>query len=208
MTRGGVVVTVGGDAVAVERRLVQGRVSCPGCSGVLAGWGHARPRSVRDEHGVVWVRPRRARCAGCGVTHVLLPVGLLLRRADAVVVIGAALSAKAAGIGHRRIAAVLGRPAETVRGWLRRFAGRVEAVRQVFTVLLRAVAADPVMPGPAGSAWADAVVAIGAAAAAVVGRFAVFMVPPWRWVSAVCAGRLLAPGWPAGVDQHELTLMR
>lgn len=99
--------------------------------------------------------------------------------------------------GYRRIAAVLGRPAETVRGWLRRFAGRVESVRRVFTVLLRAVAADPVMPEPAGSGWADAVCAIGAAAAVVGGRFAVFMVPVWQWVSAVSGGRLLAPGWPA-----------
>lgn len=136
---------------------------------------------------------------GCGVTHVLLPAGLLRRRADAAAVIGAALQARAGGFGYRRIAAALRRPAETVRGWLRRFAGRVEAVRWLFTVLLRAVAADAVMPGPAGSAWADAVVAIGAAADAVAGRFpalAVFMVPVWGWVSAVSGGRLLAPGWP------------
>jgi hypothetical protein len=32
MTRGGVVVTVGGDGAAVERRLVGGRLACPGCS--------------------------------------------------------------------------------------------------------------------------------------------------------------------------------
>jgi hypothetical protein len=127
---------------------------------------------------------------------VLLPVGLLLRRADTVVVIGAALTARAGGAGFRRIAAELQRPAETVRGWLRRFAGRVEAVRRLFTVLLRAVAADPVMPEPAGGAWADAVAAIGAAAAAVAGRFVVFTVPPWQWASAVSGGRLLAPGWP------------
>jgi hypothetical protein len=88
-------------------------------------------RSVRDRRGVVRVRPRRARCAGCGATHVLLPVVLLLRRADAVVVIGTALSAKAGGAGYRRIAVGLGRPVETVRGWLRRFAGRVEAVREL-----------------------------------------------------------------------------
>ena len=198
MTRGGVVVTVGGDAAAVERRLVGGQLACPGCSGVLAGWGHARERSVRGWDGSVRLRPRRARCASCGATHVLLPVGLLLRRADAAAVIGAALSAKAGGAGHRRIAAGLGRPAETVRGWLRRFAGRVDAVRAVFTVLLRAVAADPVMPEPAGSGWADALAAIGAAATAVVGRFAVLKVPLWGWVSAVSGGRLLAPGWPAG----------
>lgn len=87
---------------------------------------------------------------------------------------------------------------ETVRGWLRRFGGRVEAVRQMFTVLVRAVAADPVMPAPAGSAWADAVAAIGAAAAAAAGRFAVFTVPVWQWVSAVSGGRLLSTGWPVG----------
>lgn len=191
-------VTVGGDAAAVEQRLVEGRIVCPGCRGVLAGWGHARARSVRDLGGVVRVRPRRARCAGCGSTHVLLPVGLLVRRADTAVVIGSALTARAGGMGYRRIAVVLGRPAETVRGWLRRFGGRVEAVRRLFTVLLRAVAADPVMPEPAGSGWADAVAAVGAAAAAVAGRFAVFTVPVWRWASAVSGGRLLAPGWPTG----------
>jgi hypothetical protein len=127
---------------------------------------------------------------------VLLPVGLLLRRADTAGVIGAALVARAGGAGHRRIAVVLGRPVETVRGWLRRFAGRVEAVRRWFTVLLRAVAPDPVMPQPAGGAWADAVAAIAACAAAVAGRFAVFTVPVWGWVAAVSGGRLLAPGWP------------
>jgi hypothetical protein len=53
--------------------------------------------------------------------------------------------------GVRRIAAELARPAETVRGWLRRFGERAEAVRSVFTVWLRAVDADPVMPEAAGS---------------------------------------------------------
>lgn len=130
------------------------------------------------------------------MTHVLLPAVMLLRRADAVTVIGAALLAKAGGLGFRPIAVRLGRPAETVRGWLRRFAGRVEAVRRVFTVLLRVVAADPAMPEPAGDGWADAVAAIGATAAAVAARFGVFVVPVWWWVSAVCGGRLLAPGWP------------
>lgn len=163
---------------------------------MLAGWGYARQRVVRGPEGPVRVRPRRARCSGCGATHVLLPVALLLRRADAVVVIGAALAAKGAGVGHRRIAAGLGRAAETVRGWLRRFGGRLEAVRGLFTVLLRGLAADPVMPEPAGSAWADAVAAIVAAASAAAERFVVAAVPVWWWVAAVCGGRLLAPGWP------------
>lgn len=190
-------VTVGGDAAAVERRLAEGRLVCPGCSGMLSGWGYARSRRLRGPEGVVLARPRRARCTGCGVTHVLLPVWWLLRRADAVVVIGAALTARAAGAGFRRIAAQLGRPSETVRGWLRRFTGRVETVRRWFTALLRAMAVDPVMPAPAGGAWADALVVLDAAVTAAAARFGVLGVPSWEWVSAASGGRLLAPGWPA-----------
>ena len=47
--------------------------------------------------------PRRARCAGCGRTAVL-PAWCVPRRADAGEVSGAALVAKAAGAGYRRIA--------------------------------------------------------------------------------------------------------
>jgi Domain of unknown function (DUF6431) len=189
--------TVETDAGAVEQRLVSGRLACPGCSAVLARWGHARGRRVRDTGGELWVTPRRARCSGCGATHVLLPVMLLVRRADTAVVIGAGLTAKAAGAGHRLIAAVLGRPAETVRGWLRRFASRVEAVRAVFTGWCRDLAPDPVLPGPAGSAWADAIAAIGAAAAAVGARFGIGEVPLWQVATTISAARLLAPDWPA-----------
>jgi hypothetical protein len=199
-------VTVGVDAVAVERRLSGGRLSCPGCVGVLAGWGYARERRLRGPDGLVRLRPRRARCSGCGRTHVLLPVVVLLRRADTAAVIGAALAAKAAGVGYRRIAVVWGRPVETVRGWLRRFAARAEAVRGLFTVLLRALSADPVMPEPAGGVWPDALAAIGAATAVVVARF-VSMLTPWELVVAVSGGRLLTPGWPSVGDQHEFTLM-
>lgn len=142
------------------------------------------------------MRPRRSRCTGCGVTHVLLPVVALLRRADAAVVIGMALAAKAAGLGGRRIAGLVGRPAATVRGWLRRFVERVEVVRAVFIGWLRALDPDPVMPGPAGSAWADAVAAIGAAAVAAAQRFVLPEVSPWDLAAAVSSGRLLAPGWP------------
>ena len=104
-------VTVDGDARVVERRLAAGRLRCPGCSGRLAGWGHARVRVIRGENGIGWrLRPRRSRCGGCGVTHVLLPVSCLLRRADGVVVIWAALAGKAGGLGHRPLARLLGRP--------------------------------------------------------------------------------------------------
>jgi hypothetical protein len=141
------------------------------------------------------------------VTHVLLPVSLLVRRADTAAVIGAALTARAAGLGYRRIAAVLGRAPDTVRGWLRRFTARVEAVRVVFTGWCRALDPDPVLPGPAGTAWADALAAIDAAARAVHVRFGssaaagvvrnMVGVPVWEVAVAVSTGRLLAPGWPA-----------
>jgi hypothetical protein len=131
---------------------------------------------------------------------VLLPVLLLLRRADTATVIGAALAAKATGGGHRGIAERLGRPPATVRGWLRRFGARVEEVRVVFTLRCRALAPDPVLPGPAGSGWADAVAAVSAAARAFMARFSV-EVPVWQVASAVSAGRLLSPGWPTPTDQ-------
>jgi hypothetical protein len=137
---------------------------------------------------------------------VLLPVLVLARRADTATVIGTALMARGGGLGHRRIAVELGRSAETVRGWLRRFAGRIEPVRVVFTGWCRALAADPVLPGPAGSAWGDAIAAIAAAARALGSRFGVGEVPVWAVASAISGGRLLAPGWPPGNDQHELPL--
>jgi hypothetical protein len=205
-------VTVEVDTAGVERRLLAGQLTCPACAGVLTGWGHGRERTVRGGDGPVRVRPRRSRCRTCGVTHVLLPVVMLVRRADGVVVIGAALAAKAAGGGYRSIAAALGRPAETVRGWLRRFASRTEAVRGVFTVWLRALAPDPVMPEPAEGGWADALAAIAAVARAAAGRFAVPTASAWVVAAAISGGRLLAPGWPLNqgmiVDQHELPLTR
>ena len=190
--------TVGVDAAAVERRLVTGELACPGCAGVLTGWGYARARAIRVESGRWLVRPRRAVCRGCGGTHVLLPVGVLLRRADVVGVVGAAIVAKAAGLGARPVAALVDRPLGTVREWLRRFGSRAEAVRGWFTGLLCAMAVDPVLPGPAGSVWADAVTAMREAAVAVAARFAVTGVTVWQVVGAASSSRLLAPGWPAG----------
>jgi hypothetical protein len=129
---------------------------------------------------------------------VLLPLVGLVRRADTAAVIGAGLEARAQGLGARRIAALLGRPAATVRGWLRRFAGRAEAVRRMFTGLLGALDADPPGLVPAGSAMADAVAAVRAAAAAVGRRWGgrVLAVSAWEVAAAVTNGRLLAPVLP------------
>jgi hypothetical protein len=193
------VVTVEVDSGEVERRLARGELVCPGCEGRLAGWGWARTRQVRDLEGLTVLSPRRARCVGCGATHVLLPVTALLRRADtALVIVSALVMAATQGVGFRRIAQELARPAETARGWLRRFAGRVEEVRSVFTVWLRALQADPVMPGPAGGGFADAVVSITAVADAAARRFGLPVVSAAQVAVTISGARLLSPGWPAG----------
>ena len=74
---------VGVDGPGVEAMLSARGWACPepGCAGWLRPWGWARRRRVfldveeRGEPTVV--RPRRARCARCGVTQVLLDRRLL-----------------------------------------------------------------------------------------------------------------------------------
>jgi Homeodomain-like domain/Domain of unknown function (DUF6431) len=173
----------------VEAELVDGRLGCPSCRGVLGPWGHARERVSRCSLGDRLLRPRRARCRGCAGTHVLLPDVVLLRRRDEVVVIGAAIEAKAAGDGYRRIAARLGVPADTVRGWLRRFAERAELVRAHFTRCAVALDVELGAVLPAGSGVADALEAIAVAARAWVLRFGPG--DPWRIASVLSGGGLL-----------------
>ncbi|MBF6607037.1 MAG: helix-turn-helix domain-containing protein [Chloroflexi bacterium] len=134
---------------------------------------------------------------------MLLPVRALLRRADTVEVIGAALGLGAAGRGHRQIAERLQRPPATVRGWLRRFGGRAEALRSGFTALL--VGLDPlaVLPTPAATGLGDAVAAVLAAAVAVVGRWGAVVsgLSAWELAVAVTSGRLLAStGTPMSIN--------
>jgi hypothetical protein len=121
---------------------------------------------------------------------VLLPDDSLVRRRDAVADIGHALLSKAAGSGHRTIAVMLGREPSTVRGWLRRFASVAVRVREHFTRW--AVALDPMLGPivPAGSVFADAVEAVGVAAAAWVRRLG--PVPAWQFASAATGGGLLS----------------
>jgi len=70
------------DVGSLETRLVAGEIACADCGGELRPWGHACRRTLRDHGRPVSVRPRRSRCRSCMVTHVQLPVLLLLRRAD------------------------------------------------------------------------------------------------------------------------------
>lgn len=177
-------VTVSVDPVEVESQLSSGALSCPSCRGRLGPWGSARRRVIRGGDRVGVVVPRRGRCRGCRVTHVLLPAGLLLRRADHVGLIGRALELAAVGVAVRAISRLLGRARSTVRGWIGRFSERVERVRAHFTAW--ALWLSPGWSGPvaAGSPIGDAVAAIAAAAAAVDGQV-------WTFASVATAGRLL-----------------
>jgi len=150
------------DLEVVEADLAAGRLCCPGCDRPLARWGFAREREVRTLDGARSLRPRRAYCDACKRTHVLLPAWSVPRRRDGAEVIGAALLAKAQGDGHRRIAARLGRPPGTVRGWLRAFARRAETVGSCARRWAHAIDATALGDSrPAGSPLAEAVEAIG-----------------------------------------------
>jgi hypothetical protein len=155
------------------------------------------------------VIPRRGRCVGCGRTHVLVPVSTLGRRADGVDVVGAALLDRAQGVGYGRIAARVGRPTSTVRGWLSRLASNAERVRVAFTLLRHRVDDDAGPLLPAGSVFADAVAAIGAAAAAVRRTWgtAVVVLSVWQVASALTVGRLLAPLPPAKLTNTSAHLV-
>ena len=162
-------------------------------SGELRPWGHARRRWLRTRHGQREMRPRRGCCRACGGTHVLVPGVMLVRRADTVEVVGDALAAHAAGEGHRPIAARLGRPAATVRGWLRRFRARAERTRQHATRWLIRLDLGVVRIEPARDATPfQEVLGVLAAAAAAADRQLGPARSPWEVVSALCSGRLLA----------------
>jgi transposase-like protein len=189
---------VGTCPLEVDQLLMAGELRCPGCAGELRPWGHARERGLRDETVVVTLRPRRSSCSRCRRTHVLLPTSTLVRRADTVEVIGQALLAKAAGAGHRCIAAVLDRPVSTVRGWLRRFGARAESVRALFTALLYALDASAAAVGVTGSVFADALQVLGLAAAAAARLFRPR--PAWQFASAASGGLLLGPSLAANTS--------
>ncbi|MQA17366.1 MAG: helix-turn-helix domain-containing protein, partial [Pseudonocardiaceae bacterium] len=183
--------TVSVAASRVEANLEGGRLSCPDCDGRLAPWGHARARRIRGEGRLV---PRRSMCSACSATHVLLPVSCLLRRADSVTVIGAALLAKAEGVGHRRAAQRVGRPPGTVRGWCRRIERIAGRVRASLLAVAAQLGAELELAEPTGSSVGDVVGLLGALAAASVRRLG--PCEPWRLAAAATGGRLLHPTGP------------
>ncbi len=162
--------------------------SCPECGHGWVIFDGFYPRHTR--RGRVWIQ--RVWCASdiCEQrSHSLLPDVLVSGRVDLASVIGWALQAWAAGVGHRPIAAQLGVPAATVRGWLRRAAARGGRVAARLVEVARA--ADPVGRDP--PAGGGIVTLVGAALSAAQAWSALSGEPvePWRFAVAHTAGRLL-----------------
>ena len=184
------------DPGQAEAALVAGTLACPGCTRPLRPWGHARARTVRDHgHTTLALRPRRARCRTCRVTHVLLPAAVAVRRADTTAVIGAGLLASARGSGYRRIAVQLDRPLSTVRRWIRavRDPEHVEWLRAQGVQWLAQLDHD-VLGGlrPEATRLGEALTALAAAAVTLRVRVAP-RVPAWTLIGQITRGRLLGP---------------
>jgi transposase-like protein len=186
------------DTVAAGTALARRKLGCPDCGQPLRPWGHARERTVRDLDGaLIRVRPDRAFCTGCDVTHVVLDAGLLPRRAYAAGLIGQALVAAALGSGHRRIARELAVPAGTVRGWIR--GARRSAAQLRITGIRTVVAFDQdVLPARVRrDELGCALEYLGAAASVLGRRFGLQHTSPWARINVLTCGRLLAMA-PAG----------
>jgi transposase-like protein len=103
---------------------------------------------------------------------VLLPTLMLLRRTDLAAVIGEALLAiHREGKSRQQVAAQVGVPVATLRGWRRRFGERAAEIRTTFSALAHHW--DPEHGGiqAQASPVLDALEAIGVAAAAGVRRY-------------------------------------
>ena len=128
---------------------------------IVGAVGFGRERIVRCQVPAVDRRstPRRARCRECNATHVRLPAVLAARRADAAAVMARAVELGIAGwAGHRKIAAQLGRPRGTVRGWIRDFRANAPLILAEFAARVRRATAEALgfWPAPAATAAANA----------------------------------------------------
>jgi hypothetical protein len=194
--------------------LADRRLRCPDrdCLGVLRAWGWAQQRAVntgvRNREEKTIIRPRRGRCACCGVTHVLLPVGLLSRRRDGGAPIRVCLEGKAEGHGYRTMARVVDRPPTTVRDWFRAAAFAGTRGSAAFTGLLTVTAPDPpgVWPRLVGDATHDLVAALMAGAAGWAARPRQPRTNWLAWGTAACRSQLLCRGWWRNKAQHEFAL--
>ena len=180
------------DTAAARSALARRMLRCPDCGQALKPWGRARERTVRELGGaLLTVRPDRARCTGCDVTHVVLDARLLPRRAYAAGLVGQALVAAAWGRGHRLIARDLDVPHGTVRGWVRRARRSAGQLRAAGVQAVVALDPDALPAQDRPGQLAYALDALGAAAMALDDRFGVQCASPWARVTVLTRGRLL-----------------
>jgi transposase-like protein len=180
------------DTAAARNALARRKLRCPDCGQALKPWGRTRERTVRELGGLLLtVRPDRARCTGCDVTHVVLDAGLLPRRAYSAGLIGQALIAAAHGRGHRPIARELDVPCGTVCGWVRRARRSAGPLRAAGVQAVVALDPEALPARDRPDELAYALDALGAAAMALGDRFGVQHASPWARVTVLTRGRLL-----------------
>ena len=162
--------------------------SCPVCSHDWVTFDGFYPRHTRRGR----VSIQRVWCTNEGCvqrSHSLLPDVLVSGRVDLASVIGWALEAKAAGVGHRSIAQQLQVPAATVRGWLRRAA--VTGGQVAGRLMKVARAADPAGRDPPGGGGVATLVGAVTMAAGAWSSLSDEPVERWRFAVAHTGGRLL-----------------
>ncbi|MDH2394105.1 hypothetical protein QCN29_36310 [Streptomyces sp. HNM0663] len=130
-------------------------------------------------------------------THVVLDAGLLPRRAYTVRFLGQALVGAVRRHGHRQIAAELGAPEGTVRGWLGRARSTAEQLRLIGVQAVVALDPDALPAADRGDPLAHAIEALVAAAVTAHRRFGHGPREIWSRIALLTCGRLLAPS-PTG----------
>lgn len=122
--------------VSAGQQVVVPPQRCPTCLRQLIGWG-GYWRWLRAPLLVERIWIHRGRCSACRRSHALLPDLVLVRRLDAVDVIGHGLALKVSsvGLGLRSIAEQLDVPHATLRTWWKRFRARSPALLARCTAL-------------------------------------------------------------------------
>ena len=178
------------DYVSAGRSVAVPRPECPTCRTPMTSWsGYQRRIREGGKYSSMWVP--RVRCAGCRVTHALLPAFVLVGRLDVVESVGAVLEAVVESSGGVRPAA--GRvevPHTTARGWVRRFCARTRELAVGFSALAAELAGEVVTPLP--DVHRHALQALGAAWRAATAFPGWIDCGRWRFIGAVTGGRLIA----------------
>jgi Domain of unknown function (DUF6431) len=174
---------------------------CPSCPRRLVNWG-GYWRWLRAPLLVERIWIRRGRCSACRRSHALLPDLVLVRRLDAVAVIGASMGRKLTrGLGLRPIAEQLDVPHTTVRSWWQRFQARSPTLLAECAALAVALDGTPVEVNVIGEHAALA--SLGVAWQRALARFGVGIGDLWSFWSRISGGQALGTHttspWAPGV---------